>query len=93
MSTLKEVATNIAKSRRLKHALFSEDATEADLLSIFVDFGLSIFEATKANCVKSYGANRHIACKNSTEVKQYIRDTEFPKLIQIDLHEFVKKSK
>lgn len=93
MASIPEVARAIAKSRRLKRALFAEDATEADLISIFVDFGLSIFEATKSSCVRTYGLNRHIACSNSTDVKKFIKETPFPDIVQIDLHEFVKQSK
>lgn len=78
MPTLKEISNNTAKSDRLKKALFSEEANEVDLLSIFVDFGVAIFEATKTACVKSYGRNRFT---NSTDIKMFIRDTEFPKNI------------
>lgn len=78
MPTLKEISTKIAKSGRLKHALLSEEANEVDLLSIFVDFGLAIFGATKEACVKSYGRSRFM---NSTDVKKFIKDTGFPKEI------------
>lgn len=75
MSTLKEIATKISGSSRLKKALFSEDATDTDLLSIFVDFGLVIYEATKEKCVRAYGSHRYM---NSMDIKKFIRDAEFP---------------
>lgn len=76
MPTLKEISNKISKSSRLKHALFAEDANEVDLLSIFVDFGLAVFTATKEACVKSYGKSRFM---NSTDVKKFIKETGFPK--------------
>lgn len=75
MTSLKQTAEKIAKSSRLKKALFSEEATDTDLFSIFVDFGLSIFEATKDACARKYGQNRYM---NSTDIKKMIRDVEFP---------------
>lgn len=76
--TLKETSTKIAKSSRFKKAIFSEEANDVDLLSIFVDFGLSIFEATKETCSRTYGHNRYM---NSTDIKKAIKDVSFPENI------------
>lgn len=73
--TLKETAIKIAKSSRFKKAILSEDANDIDLFSIFVDFGLSVFDATKAVCVKAYGQNRY---ENSTDIKKHIKEAGFP---------------
>lgn len=73
--TIKEVSTKIAKSNRLKQALFSDEANEVDLLSIFVDFGLAVFDATKEQASVTYGRHRYM---NSVDVKKFIKDMAFP---------------
>lgn len=73
--TLKETSAKIAKSSRFKKAVLSEEATDIDLFSIFVDFGLAVFDATKDACSKTYGHNRYM---NSTDIKKAIKDVSFP---------------
>ena len=82
MSTLKEIATKISKSSRFKKAILSEDANEIDLFSIFVDFGLAVYEATKESCARKYGANRYA---NSTDIKKFLREVEFPQNITFQI--------
>lgn len=75
MATLKETASKIARSSRFKKAISQEGTNDIDLFSIFVDFGLAVFEATKDACSRRYGANRYA---NSTDIKKFIKDTSFP---------------
>lgn len=80
--TLKEASSRIAKSNRLKFALFDEKANETDLLSIFVDFGLALFDAVKEDAAKVYGKHRYM---NSTDVKMFIKNMDFPSNINFSI--------
>lgn len=77
-SSAKDIAEKIAKSSRFKKAVLSEEATPVDLTSIFVDYALAVFDATRNACVKAYGDNRFT---NSTDIKKFIREVSFPSTV------------
>lgn len=77
-----EVAKKISKSSRFKKAIFSEEANDIDLASIFVDFGISVFEATKQECLQAY---RKSMFMNTTDTKKFIKDATFPKSITFSI--------
>lgn len=77
-NSLMDVATRIAKSSRFKKAILSEEANELDLSSIFVDFGIAVFQATKEVCHTAY---RKSMFMNTMDIKKFIKDAEFPSKI------------
>lgn len=82
MATVKETATEIIKSKRFKKAFLDEESNQTDVISIFVDFAFAIFEATKEKCARVYGQNRF---GNSTDIKKFIKDVEFPTKINVSI--------